>query len=261
MQTKKTHLLIIDPQNDFCEPDGSLYVPGANKDMERISKFIIDNNDNIDFIHVTLDSHNLIDIAHPIFWINEDGNFPDPFSIISVDDVMNGVWTTTNPNWKQRALSYVQALAVNGRYPLCIWPPHCLIGSFGHAIANPIQEALIVWQSKNMKPINFISKGSNIFTEHYSAIKADVVDPLDRSTDKNSELLNQLNYADEIIVAGEALSHCVANTVIDIVEHEESTAKKIVLLSNATSSVPGFEELGDKFISDMVAKGMTTREV
>jgi nicotinamidase-related amidase len=31
----KSHLLVIDPQVDFCDPSGSLYVPGAEDDMGR----------------------------------------------------------------------------------------------------------------------------------------------------------------------------------------------------------------------------------
>ena len=36
----KNCLLIIDPQNDFCDKKGSLFVPGADKDIKRLSKFI-----------------------------------------------------------------------------------------------------------------------------------------------------------------------------------------------------------------------------
>ena len=36
----KTVLLIVDMQNDFCLPSGSLYVPGAEKDVERLSRLI-----------------------------------------------------------------------------------------------------------------------------------------------------------------------------------------------------------------------------
>lgn len=32
----KIELLIIDPQNDFCDSNESLYVIGADKDMERL---------------------------------------------------------------------------------------------------------------------------------------------------------------------------------------------------------------------------------
>ncbi len=35
---EKLHLLIIDPQRDFCDTDGALSVPGADKEMERLVK-------------------------------------------------------------------------------------------------------------------------------------------------------------------------------------------------------------------------------
>ena len=34
----KLHLVAIDPQNDFCSPHGSLYVPGAEEDMKRLAR-------------------------------------------------------------------------------------------------------------------------------------------------------------------------------------------------------------------------------
>ncbi len=49
---KKNALLIIDPQNDFCNPGdttesnkGSLYVDGAEKDMLRLANWIKQNKD------------------------------------------------------------------------------------------------------------------------------------------------------------------------------------------------------------------------
>lgn len=47
-------LLIVDPQNDFCE-GGSLPVTGATQAMKNISKHIKTNK--YDFIAVTMDSH------------------------------------------------------------------------------------------------------------------------------------------------------------------------------------------------------------
>lgn len=37
---KNIHMLLIDPQQDFCNPDGSLFVPGADKDMEQAAKMM-----------------------------------------------------------------------------------------------------------------------------------------------------------------------------------------------------------------------------
>lgn len=252
-----THLLIIDPQNDFCDANGALFVPGADADVNRLADFVNRNVKKLDDIHVTLDSHRLIDVAHPIFWVNSKGDHPDPFTIISVDDVENGTWTTTNPSWKEKGLEYVKSLSTNARYPLCIWPPHCMIGTWGHAVAKPVSDALLAWQEARFGVVDFVTKGSNIFTEHYSALKADVVDTSDPTTSINTDLLDVLQSADEIIITGEALSHCVANTITDIADNfGEENIKKFVLLEDTCSNVPGFENLGQDFVRNMVARGM-----
>mgnify|MGYP003665380095 CR=1 FL=1 len=74
----KIHLLIIDPQNDFCNPNGSLYVPGADEDVKRLAGLVHRMKDKIDDIHVTLDSHRKVDIAHPIWWKDASGAHPGP---------------------------------------------------------------------------------------------------------------------------------------------------------------------------------------
>jgi len=252
-----THLLCIDPQNDFCSPQGSLFVPGADKDMERLADFINKNIKKIDDIYVTLDSHNFVDIAHPIFWVDKEGNHPAPFeTVISPEDMENNVWMTSNPDWQERAYDYIQKLKFNGRYPLVIWPPHCLIGTEGHSVISCVSDALIEW-CKELAEVNFIMKGMNKFTEHYSALKADVYDPHDPSTGVNMELLKRIREADTVFVAGQALSHCVANTVRDLASHiDDSEIKKLVLITDACSNVPGFENLGTDFVAEMVDRGM-----
>ena len=83
---KRIHLLIIDPQNDFCDPQhGSLYVPGADTDMQRLADMITQMKHQLCDIHVTLDSHHLIDIAHPAFWQDSLGNPPAAFTQITAE--------------------------------------------------------------------------------------------------------------------------------------------------------------------------------
>ncbi len=249
-------LLTIDPQNDFCDPNGSLYVPGANEDMERLSAMIDRIGDKID-IHVTLDSHRTIDVAHPAFWKDSSGNHPNPYTIISTDDVKNAVWQTKNPGFAQRGLDYVIQLESNGRYPLCIWPEHCIIGSWGHSIYPVLSDALINWERRNFAMVGYVTKGSNLFTEHYSAVQADGVDAADPSTMLNTNLIDILKIADQVVITGEALSHCVANTVNDIIDNfGVDNIKKLVLLEDTTSNVPGFEKLGTDFVKEAIAKGM-----
>lgn len=252
----KIELLVIDPQNDFCHQKGALSVPGGEQDMQRLSNMVIRLKDKLDDIHVTLDSHHFVDIGHPIFWTNSQGQHPDPFTIISADDVKNGVWRTTNPQFQKRSTEYVEALASNGRYPLCIWPYHCLIGSWGYQVFEPLFEAFINWE-QDFAMVDYVTKGSNFWTEHYSAVQADVPDPQDADTQINMKLIRTLEEADIILLAGEARSHCLANTVIDIADNfGEENIKKMILLEDATSDVPGFEDLGEQFVKDMKARGM-----
>ena len=262
MAKKNVHLITIDPQNDFCiatgpgGEKGALVVAGADKDMERLGTFISKIKKRIGQIHCTLDSHQLIHIAHPGFWVNSKGLNPNPFTLITEDDVKNGVWRSFNPRWQDRAVKYVETLKKNGRYVLCIWPAHCLIGTWGHSIVPSVAKALYEWEAE-FERINFVAKGSNLFTEHYSGLQADVIDDNDPSTAINTALLDALNEADEILITGEALSHCVANTIRDIAnQFGDDQVKKFTLLQDTCSNVGGFEKLGQDFVKEMVKKGM-----
>jgi nicotinamidase/pyrazinamidase len=250
-------LLVIDPQVDFCDPHGALWVGGADADMSRLARMVRRLTPKLNDIHVTLDSHHFVDIAHPIFWQDANGQHPMPFTILSASDVQAGRWTTTKPGMHRRALAYVEALEQHGRYPLCIWPPHCLIGSAGHAVVPELFAALQDWE-RRFALVDFVTKGSNIWTEHYSAIQADVPDPADPSTQINTALIQSLLQADMIAVAGEAGSHCLANTVRDIANNfgDDQYVSKIVLLADATSPVTGFETFQDDFLREMIARGM-----
>ena len=256
---KKIHLVVIDPQVDFCDPKGNLYVKGAEKDMERLAGLVKRLKKKLDDVHVTLDSHHLVHITHPIFWKNSAGASPNPFTIISAQDVRDGSWTTTKPSLFKAAKYYVEQLEKNARYPLCIWPPHCLIGSLGQTVYPVLNDALMEW-CRDFAAVDFVTKGSNILTEHYSAIVADVPDANDPGTQMNVNFLNTINEADLVLLAGEARSHCLANTGRDACNYfsDDSLVKKLVLLTDATSDVTGFEQYGEQFVKDMTARGMQT---
>lgn len=162
------------------------------------------------------------------------------------------------PGLQKRAQDYVDHLEKNARYPLCIWPPHCLIGSWGHNVQPELHKSLTEWEEKRFRTIDFVTKGSNPFTEHYSAVKADVPDPKDPTTQINSRFIQVLMDADEVLVAGEAGSHCLANTVRDIAQEfgDDSYVQKLTVLEDATSPVPGFENLQEDFVNEMKSRGM-----
>ena len=256
--SKRLELLVIDPQVDFCDPQrGALYVPGAEHDMSRLATMLGRLKDKLDDIHITLDSHHFVHIAHPIFWKDTHGQHPAVFTKISRAEVEDGVWTTTVPSLYRRALDYVRKLEQNGRYELTIWPPHCLIGSPGHTVFPVLFAALTAWESR-FAFVDYVTKGSNILTEHYSAVQADVPDPVDVSTQINTRLIQTLENADQVLIAGEARTHCLANTVRDIANNfgDDSFISKLVLLTDASSDIPGFETHAQNFVNEMVNRGM-----
>ena len=253
-----THLVVVDPQTDFCDPDGALYVAGADQDIRRLSEFLRQSGRDLSAIHCTLDNHHLLDIAHPLWWLDQAGKHPDPFTIIEAGAVENGDWAAADPGAHSRSLDYVRALQANGRYPLCVWPPHCLIGSLGASVMPELFEALTEWETDRRRPIDYVVKGANPWTEHYSVVQADVPDAKDPSTMLNASLVRALEEADTILLAGEAGSHCVANTARDIADNfsEMSSASKMVLLEDTTSPVPGFESMQEAFVTELCARGM-----
>lgn len=271
MKGLKVDLLVIDPQNDFCDiPGAALPVPGAAADMTRLAAFISNVGFKLNDIHVTMDSHHPIDIAHPTWFrrakdelvngiVQHAGSHPAPFTVIlpAHMDPANPTWVGNSPALTKRTIDYVNALYAKGRYPLVVWPEHCLIGTWGHNVFEPVSLALREWERTNFGVVDYVTKGSNVFTEHYSAVAAEIPDPDDPSTMLNSTLINLLANCDQVVIAGEALSHCVANTVRDIAaQFGDDNVKKLVLLEDCMSNVTTFEKLGSDFIRDMKAKGM-----
>lgn len=257
---KKVVLLTIDGQVDFCDPAGNLYVTGADKDMSRLAKMVKRIKGDLDDIIATMDCHRTLHIAHPIWWEDKFGNHPAPFTLIMEADVTgpNPKWRATNPAYRQRSIDYVKSLAANNRYVLCIWPPHCLIGSKGYTIYPELFESFCEWENQ-FAAVNYVTKGSNMFTEHYSALLADVLDTEDLSTGLNTDLLTVLQDPTVALIAisGEAGSHCVPNTIRDIANNfGEENIKKFRLLEDTISPVTGFEKLQADFINEMVGRGM-----
>jgi nicotinamidase/pyrazinamidase len=250
----KTELLIIDPQNDFCDPKGSLYVNGASDDMKRLSAFISQNKTKLFDVHVTLDSHHLFQIFHPLFWRDVSGKSPAPFTRITQDDIEKGAWIPAIPAMRERALAYVKSLATSNRYQLIIWPVHCLIGSWGTQVQSELFDVLKTWEVSTTGMVDYVTKGSNIYTEHYSAVQAEVPDPADAGTKLNQGLIDILTEADVILVAGEALDYCLINSLRDIVAaFGPDNAKKIVLLKDCTSAID--PSVADKIYKEMESWG------
>lgn len=268
-------LLLIDPQNDFCDlPAGwipadpitgkpqtpTLPVPGAHADMLRLSQLIRERREAIDGITVTLDSHHHLDIAHPTFWQRADGEPVKPYTPISAAQVRTGEFAPRDPAASERTLAYLDELEARGRYTLMVWPIHCEIGTWGNNVHAAVKAACGEWERSQLRVVTTVSKGSNPWTEHYSAFQAEVPDPTDPDTDLNFALVQALDAGDLIVVAGEASSHCVRATTEHLVDNLRSgDASKVVLVTDCMSPVGTFEAQHQAFLDDMAARGVQLR--
>jgi nicotinamidase/pyrazinamidase len=269
-----TELLIIDAQNDFCDlpaswcpidpPSGArlgpaLPVPGAHADLLRLAGFIEQAAARIDGITVSLDSHHRHDVAHPGYWLTDRGVPPAPFTPITAAEVRAGAYRTAVAAEQDRTLAYLDALESAGRYGLMVWPVHAQLGSWGHGLHAAVLAACNAWEDARHTPVRVVAKGSFPWSEHYSVLMAEVPDAADPSTALNRPLLERLDRAGTLLIAGEASSHCVRATVEHLVEHLPSRRlDRLVLLTDCMSPVAGFEAQAAAFIEAMQALGLQT---
>jgi nicotinamidase-related amidase len=253
MERTKNALLIIDAQEDFCNPAGSLYVPGAEKDMERLSQFIKNNIQEIDFIGLTVDSHQILDISHPKFWKNKQGDSPSPFTIITLEDVKDKSWVPLSNSTE--ALFYLRELKRYGEFTHCIWPEHCIKGTWGANITQPIIDGIQKWHKETGLLYQIVSKGYYPLVEHFGAFRACVSISKVEETQWNYDFIKTLEKYDNVYLAGEAQSHCVAFTLKQAMQFPK-LAKKLVILEDCMSDVPTFELLNSQVYTDARKEGI-----
>jgi len=272
MTKRNIHLLIIDPQNDFCDlpveylPNDplnpgqaiapQLAVPGAHNDMLRLSELMQRGLRGLADISVTLDSHHRVGIERPAMYRYSDGSEVKPFTTIRHEDLKSGRVVTTNPAAMPRVLAYTAALEAGGRYELMVWTPHCEIGTWGHNVHANVRDAYNRWEERELGVVNKVTKGSNPWTEHYSAVMAEVPDADDPTTQLNRSLIDVLAQSDLVLIAGEAGSHCVKATTEHIADNFGDSLNKLVLLTDCISPVGGFEPQYKDFLSNMASRGL-----
>ena len=254
----KTAFLIIDAQFDFCHPDGALFVPGAEQDVNRMANLIQQHPDKIDHIIVTLDTHHVLDIAHPLFWQGADGNPPAPFTQIAGEDVDAGHWIPRF--WPDKASKYVYNLEADGQFSHFIWPEHCLIGSHGAALHDTLFDALKNWSHQRNLDYVAVQKGLYPVTEHFGIFRAQVPDPAVPTTELNTDLIADLARFDTICLMGEARSHCVANSLKQMLDFAPELVSKLVVVTDCTSDVADLGHLADPIYAEARARNVRFRE-
>jgi nicotinamidase-related amidase len=137
-----------------------------------------------------------------------------------------------------------------------VWPLHCQLGSWGHGLHPAVLAACNAWEDRRHVAVRVVDKGSYPWTEHYSALQAEVPDAGEPATGLNQALLQRLGAAGTLLVAGQASSHCVKATVEHLLQHGGPAMAGRLLLTDAMSPVAGFEAAAAGFLADMGARGV-----
>jgi nicotinamidase-related amidase len=261
-------LVAIDVQNTFCIPDFELFVAGrsgtaAVDDNRRLCEFVYRNLGTISDVVASLDTHHAMQVFHAIWLVDEHGDHPAPYTLVSAQDVESGRWRFNHaaadalgfePGYAERHLAeYTRRLAEGGKYDLTVWPYHAMLGGIGHALVSAVEEAIFFHGIARRSRPDFRVKGDNPLTEHYSVLGPEVLEGPDgeRLGAKDTALVEKLLTFDAVVVAGQAKSHCLAWTIDDLLADEAAggeLAKRTYLLEDCTSPVvvPGVVDYTDE---------------
>lgn len=251
MKKQKNALVIVDPQNDFCDQRGSLYVDGASADIKRLAAHIKDSHEHYSDIFVSLDSHDVTAIFHPTYWLDKDGAHPAPFTSIAREDVLLGRWRAAAPENQAPAERTLKVMSEKKLGAVTVWPKHCVVSTWGHQVCDTLRAALTVWRIRTGKAVRFIFKGENPYTDQFSIFEG--IDDFYPETAFNETLFCRLAGCDSVTFAGEALSHCVGESVLSYMGRLDS-GQKVTLLADCTSPVAGFS--GEDMLGRLAAKGV-----
>ena len=255
----RVHLLLIDVQKDFCFPEGTLYVAGrsgtgAIDDSRRIAELIYRELGAITEITTTMDTHLAYQIFFPSFWLDKADAPVTAHRVVSAEQIACG---DVRPNpavakwlcggnypWLcKQVLHYARELERAGKYQLYLWPPHCLLGSDGHALAGIVHEARLVHAFARTAQSSVEVKGGNPLTENYSVLRPEVLSRFDGAAlaQRNTGFVQTLLAADAVVIAGQAASHCVKSTIDDllgeIAAQDPGLARKVYLVTDCMSAV------------------------
>lgn len=272
-------LIAVDVQNTFCIPGFELFVAarsgtGAVDDNVRLTRFIYRNLHLITEIAPTMDTHQAMQIFHSVFFVNEKGEHPAPYTLISEEDIREGRWrfnkklshdlSYAGDFIERHVLHYTRALKESGKYELTIWPYHAMLGGIGHALVSSIEEAVFFHTMARLSQPDIHVKGDNPLTEHYSVLGPEVAtgpdgepltirsESLFQKPETSYAIFQKLIDYDAVIIAGQAKSHCVAWTIADLLgcvsARDMKLTDKIYILEDCTSPVvvPGVMDYTDE---------------
>ncbi|MBK6616422.1 cysteine hydrolase [Ottowia sp.] len=274
------HLFVIDGQNDFHDlPETylprnlfwkpgedelirpALAVDGSHLDMLRLLESAERGMSALDALTVSLDAHNYYGIERSSFWVQGDGTEVSAFTQITLRSVVLGAYLPRDRRLVQAVLAYLTALEKAGR-TLMVWTTHCPIGGWGMGLHPNFARFVQAWEGEHLQIARKVLKGSNPMTEHHSALAAHVPDPEDLSTQMNWGLVRRIGAARITYFAGQAGSHCVPDTLDDVVAGVRSEfggdfdMARLAVVTDAMSAVKGFDAEMKAFFVRMKAAGV-----
>ena len=269
---RDTLLFVIDMQNDFLgETDGSpfaemlaggrrrtaaLPVPGGVEAGNCLARFIETREHLIANMLVAFDSHRRMHSANPGALVDARGTRPKPFTLVSTH-TLGTEWVVNfeDPEHRLNVKRYVAEQERRGKAHI-VWPEHCIVGTWGHNLFEPLDNAIAFWERSARRSVENILKGQPLVPEFFSAIEAEVVDENDPATQPNKMALKRCEDARVIVIAGLALDYCVAATARHIQKHlGDAVVKKFVFFTDCTAAIDKLR--GEEFLAEMKALGAT----
>jgi nicotinamidase-related amidase len=130
-----------------------------------------------------------------------------------------------------------------------IWPEHCVVSTWGHQIAEPLRNAVAEWRKKTGLAARYVFKGENPYTDQFSVFEG--LDASYPETAFNESFAARLAAFDQVTFAGEALSHCVQESILSYLrgrrnqqqnnQQQSNQQQNVRLLVDCTSPVGGFD--------------------
>ncbi|KAI9068498.1 Isochorismatase hydrolase [Trametes sanguinea] len=173
-------LIVVDMQEDFCPPDGSLAVSGGRDIVPLINELL-----QLPFVlKIATKDH------HPQEHVSFASNHPGATPFASSCTVIN----PANPA---------------ETYETRLWPDHCVIGTPGNALVPSLDTARLD---------AVVHKGTDPRVEMYSAFRAPLRDPPLPSAVSDLEARLRAAHATAVFVVGLAGDYCVKCTALDSAE-------------------------------------------
>jgi nicotinamidase-related amidase len=267
------HMTTIDPQNDFLD-DGALGVPNGRQAIKNVANIYRNMGPKIALSTVSMDAHPPLHIANNTMLNDKNGDEIAPYTVITEEAIINNEIFVRKGDQKPAILDglsireyflhYLRQLKASpNQHPLIAWPRHCQIGSSGSNIQEDLYNELQEWCVNQYRAINYITKGSCMWTEHYGALEAEVTFAGDDSTQLNLDQIKLTTQFDLNVYAGLASSHCLMATCNQVFNNVGADQlKRMVILTDCTAPVPktgdqDFPAMADDWLKHWKQRGVT----